>query len=50
MKYYNPKVVIVGSGAAGLRAAIHFHENNFTDVLVVGDRKFDDAHTTQARG
>lgn len=50
MKYYSPKVVIVWSGAAGLRSAIHMFENGFTDVLVVGDRKFDDAHTTQARG
>lgn len=50
MKKYNPKVVIVGSGAAGLRAAIHFFENGVTDILIVWDRKFNDAHTTQARG
>ncbi len=50
MKKYTPSVVIVGSGAAGLRAAIHLYENDFTDILVVWDRKFDDAHTTQARG
>lgn len=43
-------VVIVGAGAAGLRAAIHLWENGQKDILVVGDRKFDDAHTTQARG
>jgi len=49
MKRYSPSVLIVGSGAAGLRAAIHFYENDFTDILIVGDRKFDDAHTTQAR-
>ena len=42
--------MIVWSGAAGLRAAIHFFENDFTDILVLGDRKFQDAHTTQARG
>jgi len=50
MKKYTPKIVIVGSGAAGLRAAIHFYENDMKDILVVGDRKFQDAHTTQARG
>lgn len=50
MKKYSPKIVIVGSWAAGLRAAIHFYENDMKDILVVGDRKFTDAHTTQARG
>lgn len=49
MKKYTPSVVIVGSGSAGLRAAIHFYENDFKDILVVGDRAFNDAHTTQAR-
>ena len=49
MKKYIPKILIVGSGAAGLRAAIHFYENDMKDILVVGDRKFTDAHTTQAR-
>ena len=50
MKTYKTKVVIVGSGAAGLRSAIHFYENDFKDILIVWDRKFNDAHTTQARG
>ena len=50
MKTYNPKVLIVWSGAAGLRTAIHLFENWFKDLLIVWDRKFDDAHTTQARG
>ncbi len=50
MKKIETSVVIVGSGGAGLMTAIQLFENWFKDVLIVWDRKFDDAHTTQARG
>ena len=50
MKKIQTKVVIVGSGGAGLMTAIQLFENGFKDVLIVWDRKFNDAHTTQARG
>ncbi len=50
MKQIETGVIIVGSGAAGLRTAIHLFESGKKDVLIIGDRKFDDAHTTEARG
>ncbi len=42
-------VLIIGSGGAGLRAAIELHDNN-VDVLVVGKCKKREAHTKEAQG
>ncbi|MGW0163362.1 FAD-dependent oxidoreductase [Mycobacterium sp. NPDC003323] len=42
-------VLVIGSGGAGLRAAIELAESG-TDVLVVGKRPKADAHTTLAAG
>jgi len=42
-------VLIIGSGGAGLRAAIELKDNN-VDVLVVGKCKKRDAHTVLATG
>jgi len=43
------KIVIVGTWAAGLRCAIQLREQWEKDIILIGDRAFDDAHTTQAR-
>ena len=43
------EVLVIGSGGAGLRAAIELHNNN-VDVLVVGKCKKGDAHTILANG
>jgi succinate dehydrogenase / fumarate reductase, flavoprotein subunit len=42
-------VLVIGSGAAGQRAAIAVHEAGF-DVIVVGKRSRKDAHTVLAAG
>jgi succinate dehydrogenase / fumarate reductase, flavoprotein subunit len=42
-------VLVVGTGAAGLRAAIAAHQAG-TEVVVVGKRRRDDAHTVLAAG
>ena len=42
-------VLIIGSGGAGLRAAISAHESG-CEVLVIGKRIRNDAHTTLAAG
>ena len=42
-------VVIVGSWGAGLRCAIELWEQGQKDILIIWDRKFDDAHTVWAR-
>ena len=42
-------VLIIGSGGAGLRAAISAHESG-CEVLVIGKRIRNDAHTTRAAG
>ncbi len=42
-------VLIIGSGGAGLRAAISAHESG-CEVLVIGKRIRNDAHTTLASG
>jgi len=49
MKKIQTSVVIVGSGWAGQRCAIELWEQGCRDILIVGDRKFSDPHTTQAR-
>ncbi len=50
MQHVQKQIVIVGSGWAWLRCAIHLREHWVQDILLVWDRAFDDAHTTQARG
>lgn len=50
MQTLKTNVLIIGAGGAGLRCAIELFQNGLEDVLVVGDRKFDDAHTTLAAG
>ena len=42
-------VLVIGTGAAGLRAAIAAHEAG-SEVVVVGKRRRDDAHTVLAAG
>ena len=42
-------VLVIGTGAAGLRAAIELQERG-VDVLCVGKRRRDDAHTVLASG
>ena len=42
-------VLIIGSGGAGLRAAIQAHEEG-SEVLIIGKRIRNDAHTTLASG
>ena len=52
MREYRTKicnVLIIGSGGAGLRAAIAAHENG-CEVMVIGKRIRNDAHTTLAAG
>ena len=52
MKEYRTKicnVLIIGSGGAGLRAAIAAHESG-CEVMVIGKRVRNDAHTTLAAG
>jgi len=49
MESLSRKIIIVWSGAAGLRCALHLREHGERDLLIVGDRAFDDPHTTQAR-
>ena len=48
----SPRVLIVGAGAAGVRAAIELVQQGTdpSDVLVIGARSHGDAHTTWARG
>lgn len=50
MQEKSVEVVIVWSGGAWLRCAIELWEHDYTDIIIVGDRAFDDAHTTWARG
>lgn len=50
MKKLSTNTLIIGSGGAGLRLAIELYENGKKDILVVGDCKFRDAHTTMAEG
>ncbi len=42
-------LVIVWTWWAWLRCALHLKESWFSDFLLIGDRAFDDPHTTQAR-
>ncbi len=48
-EFYKCDVLIIGAGAAGLRAAIEAHDNE-ADVLIVGKSKRGDAHTVLATG
>ena len=49
MKYIKCEVLIIGSGGAGIRAAIELKDRK-KDVLVVGKCKIRDAHTIMAKG
>jgi succinate dehydrogenase/fumarate reductase flavoprotein subunit len=42
-------VLVIGTGAAGLRAAIAAHQAG-SEVVVIGKRRRDDAHTVLAAG
>ncbi|MFL6476329.1 MAG: FAD-binding protein, partial [Nitrososphaera sp.] len=46
---YSCDVLIIGSGSAGLRAAIEAHDAGAT-VLIISKSKTGDPHTTLARG
>ncbi|MDE1865015.1 MAG: FAD-binding protein [Candidatus Micrarchaeota archaeon] len=43
-------ILIIGSGAAGLRTAIAAHDSGVKDVVVIGKCKRGDAHTVLATG
>src|SRR5574340_58152 len=43
-------ILVIGSGAAGLRAAIEAHDSGVNDVVVLGKCKKGDAHTVLATG
>lgn len=49
MKQYNLPVLIIGAGAAGVRAGIAIKQAGVTP-LILGKRDHGDAHTTWARG
>src|SRR3979411_12770 len=49
MRTRTTNVLVIGSGAAGLRAAIAAHQAG-TEVLVIGKRHRLDAHTVLAAG
>ncbi len=49
MEIIKKSIVIVWSWWAWLRCAIELREQGQEDILIIGDRKFNDAHTTQAR-
>ncbi len=48
MATHPPKVLIIGSGIAGLSAAIHFSE--FSDVILLAKSSLDDGNTRWAQG
>jgi L-aspartate oxidase len=48
MATYPPKVLIIGSGIAGLTAAIHFSE--FSDVILLAKVSLDEGNTRYAQG
>lgn len=48
MATYPPKVLIIGSGIAGLTAAIHFSE--FSDVILLAKASLDEGNTRYAQG
>jgi succinate dehydrogenase / fumarate reductase flavoprotein subunit len=43
-------ILIIGSGAAGLRSAIEAHDRGVKDIIVLGKCKKGDAHTVLATG
>lgn len=43
-------ILIIGSGAAGLRSAIEAHDSGVKDIIVIGKCKKGDAHTVLATG
>jgi succinate dehydrogenase / fumarate reductase, flavoprotein subunit len=49
MRKLSCDVLIIGGGAAGLRAAIEAHDSG-TDVLIVSKSRKDDPHTVLATG
>lgn len=49
MKQFETQVLIIGAGAAGVRAAIELEQHG-VETLVLGKREHGDAHTTWARG
>ena len=48
-RFYVSNVLVIGSGAAGMRAAIAAHESG-VDVVMLGKRLVRDAHTVLAAG
>lgn len=44
------QILIIGSGAAGLRTAIEAHDSGVKDVVIIGKCKKGDAHTVLATG
>src|SRR5271170_5345776 len=43
-------ILVIGSGAAGLRSAIGAHDLGVKDIIVIGKCKKGDAHTVLAPG
>lgn len=50
MQKHKTSVLIIGSGGAGLRCAIELFEQGQKDILLLGNRKVNDAHTIVALG
>ncbi len=50
MRSVRSEVLIIGSGAAGLRAAIEAHDSGVKDITVIGKCRKGDAHTVLATG
>src|SRR5947209_3696659 len=48
MATHPPKVLIIGTGIAGLTAAIHFSE--FSDVILLAKTQLDEGNTRYAQG
>lgn len=49
-KTIDTSILVIGSGAAGLRTAIESHDSGVKDIIVIGKCRRGDAHTVLATG